>query len=155
MCLSDPLQLQMAPWPPESWPSAPMTATPGALGLCALSASSTPWVPVQSGASCADMKARNGKSDGFGNSHHSGNLQSQTLPEIFISCMARPAEVSPSPVIQPLLFKGTSGKGSNKDSLYYVPKSALAAILPALLFILRFWPLGHVHSRCSSPKPQK
>lgn len=145
----------MAPWPPESWPSAPMTAASGALDLCALSAGSTPWGPVQSGVSCADMKARHGESDGFGSSHHSRNLQPQTLHEIIISCMARPAEVSPSPVIQPLLFKGTSEKGSNKDSLYYVPKHALAAILPALHCILRFWPLGHVHSRCSSPKPQK
>lgn len=56
--------------------------------------------------------------------------------------MARPAQVSPSPAIQPLLFEGTSGKGGSEDLLRYVPKSALAATLPALLCILRA--LGHL-----------
>lgn len=82
-------------------------------------------------------------------------LQPQTLHGRFISCPARSATAPPCPVTRPLLFEGTSGKGRNKDSLHYVPKSVPAATLPALLCILGPWPLDHLHSRHSSSKPQK
>lgn len=117
-------------------------------------ATSTPWTPVQNATAKTDEKAWHGGNGGFGTSRRSGNLQLRTWHEIIISCTTRPAKVPPSPTIQPLLFKGTSGKGSNKDSPHYVPKSALAVTLPSLLCSLRLWLLDHLYSRCSSPKPQ-
>lgn len=50
-----------------------------------------------------------------------------------------------------LCFEGTSGKGSNKDSLHYVPESILAATLPALLSMQRPCPWT-THTADAPPK---